>query len=375
MKKIIVLGASGSIGSQTIDLVREFPDKFELIAISVHENIAVLESLLDEFPSIQKACITSSIEYDNLKVTHDIEEILKLDADLIVNGISGIAGLKPSIRSIELDKTLCIANKETVIIGGDQLIDLLNKHPDAKVIPLDSEHNSLLQLLQGEDIEEVSKLIITASGGPFKDYSKEQLENISVEEAINHPTWNMGKKISVDSATLFNKGLEILEVHYLFGIDFNDIDVVINRKSLVHAMITFVDGTSKLLLSTPDMKLPILYGISNGHRYPNSVDKLDITKLNELKFEQIDEDKFPAVKLAYKVGFLGGNAPLVYCVANEVAVEYFMNNKIKFTEIYNIVEEVVESTTITHHYHLEDIDGMVEDVKNKTKDLIERRTK
>ena len=328
MRKVLILGATGSIGTTALNYIRNNRDIFTVTGLVANKSKAELLKLSEEFSSPYLLMCESS--------EADLASFIKnIDADIVLNAIAGYKGLFATIKTLESGKDLALANKESVVMGGNYIFRLAEEN-NAKIIPVDSEHSAIYHLLPGKNVE---KLIITASGGPFID--RTSFDNITVEEALHHPTWKMGKKITIDSATLANKGLEVIEASFLFGFKPEDIEVVVHRQSVVHSMVYTREGAIYAELSPPDMTHPIITALSdNKEEIKDAVKKLDFTKLT-LTFEAPDYDKFPLLALAYKALELGGSYPIAYNAANEVAVYAFLNGNIKFNEIAHITETVL----------------------------------
>ncbi|HHT39006.1 MAG TPA: 1-deoxy-D-xylulose-5-phosphate reductoisomerase [Acholeplasmataceae bacterium] len=348
MKNIYLLGTTGSIGLQTIEIILKYPQKFNVVGLSfgatkkeIHEEL--INKLDPEVIHFREANNFQE-KYPHKTIYYGEEGLLQFVSypkeGLVVNALSGSAGLRPTIKAIESKKDIALANKETLVMAGEIIKRLLKKH-QVKLFPIDSEHNAILSCLRGEEKRDIKTITLTASGGPFKDLAKEELENVTVREALNHPNWQMGEKISIDSATMANKALEIIEAHYLFDLDYKNIKAVIHPESIVHGMVSFSDGSTKALLSSPDMKMPILYALSYPKRYPTGIKELNFDNL-ALNFVKIDEKRFPLIKLAYYVGEKKGLYPAVFNAANEAAVKLFLKEKIKFLEIEEIVIKMVQ---------------------------------
>lgn len=377
MIKLVVLGVSGSIGKQVLQIVRENRHEFEIVGISVNTSTNELESIVNEFPSIKLVCISNKEKYLDfmknslLDVTNNLLDLIHLDGvNMVVNAIVGIAGLAPTIETINLGLDLALANKESIVCGGDYLKSKLEKSK-TKIYPIDSEHSAIAQCLVGEDKSSIRNLIITASGGPFRDMSLKDLDNVTKEDALNHPNWKMGSKITIDSATLVNKGLEIIEAHYLFDIPYEKISAVIHYESIIHSMVEFADGSIKAQLGVPSMEIPIQYALYRLKHHKKENQNFDFSKAFNLHFKPIDLDRFESVKLAYEVGYKGGSAPLVYNSANEQAVKMFLNDLISFKDIVPIISCAVKKFENEYVSSLEDIlelDVKVREyVKNKFK--------
>ena len=354
MKKIALLGSTGSIGKSALEVVSRFPKEFKIIGLSTHHNTELLKKQIEQFkPKI--VVITEEKSFNHFKKTNPnlkqellfgLEGLQELcaekEADLVVNALVGAIGLLPSLKTLESKKDLAIANKEALVMAGNILTRIAKKN-NAQILPIDSEHSALKQCLLAGKRKEVKRLILTASGGPFYNKSIKTFQKATVEEALSHPTWNMGRKITIDSATLMNKGLEVIEAHWLFGIPVDRIDILIHPQSIIHSMVEYVDGSSIAQMSYPDMKLPIQYALFCSQRFPAKYKTLDLGKVKRLTFDKIDEDKFPCLGLAYLALKKGGTAPAVLNAANEKAVNAFLNKKIGFLDIARLIESVLNS--------------------------------
>lgn len=354
MKKITVLGATGSIGMQTVDVVKNHPDKFKITAIAAGYNIAKVEEIL-AIIDVEYVCVVNKedanylqAKYPHINVVYGNSGLVEIatlpEIEVVLNAIVGFAGLIPTIEAIKAKKDIALANKETLVVAG-HIITKLVKEYDVKLLPVDSEHSAIFQSLNGEHPKQIKKIILTASGGSFRDKSREELVGVSVKEALNHPNWSMGAKITIDSATLFNKGLEVIEAKWLFDVDYDQIDVLIHPESIIHSMVEFVDTSIIGQLGNPDMRLPIQYALT----YPNRIDlvggqSLDLASVAALTFKKPDFERFKALALAYDAGRIGGSKPCVLNGANEQANELFRNGKIEFLEI----EELVEKALLAH---------------------------
>lgn len=362
MKNIVLLGASGSIGTQAVDVIKQHPELFNLIGISVNQNVDYVKELLTTFDSIKYVnlgnnCDASCLDNFDITITYGqpgLEQLASIDeADYILNAVIGFAGLAPSVSAIKAKKTLGLANKETLVCAGDIIMPLVEQY-QAQLIPIDSEHSAIFQALQGESYEDIKRLILTASGGSFRDLSKEELASVTVEQALSHPTWSMGAGITIDSATMFNKALEIIEAHHLFNVDYDCIDVLIHPQSIDHSMVEFIDGSCIGQLSFPDMRIPIAYALSYPRRI--SIDtKRDIMEMDNLTFKKPDLERFSALKIAYAVGKHGHTYPTVLNAAKEEANNLFINNKIKFIEIETIIKEALIAHQVIVDPSLEDL--------------------
>lgn len=351
MKKICLLGASGSIGESTLEVVRKYPDKFRISALTVNTSITNLKNYISEFsPDVVVIGDTTAAE-TFLKTYTGKTEILagrygltkvtkEYDYDILLSALVGFAGLEPTLEAIKRKKRIGLANKETLVAAGEIVMKAV-KESGAEIIPVDSEHSAIFQCLTGEDVDGVEKLIITASGGPFREYSLEDLKNVSLEEALNHPNWKMGNKITIDSATMMNKGLEVIEAFWLFGLPLNKIEVVVHPQSIIHSMVEFIDGSIKAQLSLPDMKIPIQYALTYPERLSADYVNTRFSKLRELTFFEPDLNKFKSLRLAFDVLEQGGCAPCILNAANEVAVNKFLTDKVNFLHIPDIVEDAL----------------------------------
>lgn len=362
MKNIVLLGASGSIGTQAIDVIKQHPELFNLIGISVNQNVDYVKELLTTFDSIKYVnlgdnCDASCLENFDIAITYGqpgLEQLASIDeADYILNAVIGFAGLAPSVSAIKAKKTLGLANKETLVCAGDIIMPLVKQY-QAQLIPIDSEHSAIFQALRGESYEDIKRLILTASGGSFRDLSKEDLANVTVEQALSHPTWSMGAGITIDSATMFNKALEIIEAHHLFNVDYDRIEVLIHPQSVDHSMVEFIDGSCIGQLSFPDMRIPIAYALSYPRRISIDI-KRDIMEMGNLTFKKPDLERFSALKIAYAVGKQGHTYPTVLNAAKEEANNLFINNKIKFIQIETIIKEALIAHQVIVDPSLEDL--------------------
>ncbi len=349
MKRICVVGATGSVGSQSIDVIRK-ERNLQLKAFSANKSYDKIISIIEEFKpeyvavsdsftykKVIEHCNLNNIKIEILFGLEGINEIVQLeDVDLVLTSIVGMIGLVPTIKAIEAGKDIALANKETLVTGGELVMKLAEKN-NVKILPVDSEHSAIYQCLQGNKQEEVDKILLTASGGPFRGLKKDDLKNITPEKAIKHPKWNMGPKISIDSSTLMNKGLEAIEAHWLFGVDYSNIEVLVHPQSMIHSMVQYVDGSVIAQVSSADMRLPIQYAINYPDRKLGVIEKLDFTKIGALTFEKPDINTFECLKLAYEAGKRGGLMPTILNASNEVAVDLFLNNKINYLEIPEII--------------------------------------
>ena len=355
MKKILILGSTGSIGTNSLELIRNNREKYEVVGISGNKNIELLKKQIEEFKptsiyvGVEQDALNLKKEYPFIKEVYfgenGLAELSKnSDYDIILTAVSGAIGIDATVEAIKREKRIALANKETMVSAGIYINKLLKEYQKAEIVPVDSEHSALFQSLQGFKKENVKKLIITASGGTFRGKDLTYLENVTVEQALKHPNWSMGKKITIDSSTLVNKGLEVIEAHELFNIDYDDIDVIVHPQSIIHSMVEYVDGSIIAQMGVANMKTPILYAFTYPEKeFNSSINFLNLIKNNNLTFEEADRKVFKGIDLAYRAGRTGGTMPTVFNASNEVAVELFMKKKIKFLDIYRIIEEAMNS--------------------------------
>ncbi|AFY75715.1 MAG: 1-deoxy-D-xylulose-5-phosphate reductoisomerase [Hydrococcus sp. C42_A2020_068] len=355
MKKITVLGSTGSIGTQTLDIAAQYPNQFQIVGLAAGSNIEMLSEQIRQFrPEIVAVRdktkfsalknAVASLDYSPILLAGEegVVEVARYgDSESVVTGIVGCAGLLPTIAAIEAGKDIALANKETLIAGGPVVLPLVEKY-GIKLLPADSEHSAIFQCLEGVPKGGLRRIILTASGGAFRDYPVEKLASVTVQDALKHPNWSMGKKITIDSATLMNKGLEVIEAHFLFGIDYDNIDIVIHPQSIVHSLIELQDTSVLAQLGWPDMRLPLLYALSWPDRIYTDWETLDLVKAGSLTFREPDHQKYPCMQLAYAAGKAGGAMPAVLNAANEQAVALFLEKKIKFLEIPRTIEAVCD---------------------------------
>ena len=355
MKKILILGSTGSIGTNALELIRNNREHYQVIGISGNKNIELLKKQIEEFKPTsiyvgsEQDALNLKKEYPFLKEAYfgenGLAELSKSsDYDIILTAVSGAIGIDSTVEAIKREKRIALANKETMVSAGAYINKLLKEYPKAEIVPVDSEHSALFQSLQGFKKENVKKLIITASGGTFRGKDLAYLENVTVEQALKHPNWSMGKKITIDSSTLVNKGLEVIEAHELFNVDYDNIEVIVHPQSIVHSMVEYVDGSIIAQMGVANMKTPILYAFTYPEKeFNSSINFLDLIKTNNLTFEEADRKTFKGIDLAYRAGKIGGTMPTVFNASNEVAVELFMKKKIKFLDVYRIIEEAMNS--------------------------------
>lgn len=376
MKTISLLGATGSIGTQTLDVLREHPGEFTLAAMSVGKNIDLARKMIIEFQpelvSVQEYqdCVTLRTEFPDTKFTFGEEGLIEVAAyyksDILVNAVLGSVGLQPTLQAIEGGKTIAIANKETLVTAGHLVMEAAKRN-NVPLLPVDSEHSAIFQALQGEKEKNIERLIITASGGSFRDKSRQELENVTVEEALNHPNWSMGAKITIDSATMMNKGLEVIEAHWLFTMPYEKIDVLLHKESIIHSMIEFHDSSIIAQLGTPDMRVPIQFALTYPDRLPLSSSKrLDLAKVGKLHFQEMDVKRFRCLQFAYDAGKTGGTMPTVLNAANEVAVAAFLEGKIRFLQIEDLIEKALDAHHSVEYPSLQ----LIQEVDKETRQFV-----
>ncbi len=352
-KQIALLGSTGSIGTQTLDVVRNHPDRFEVYALSAHRSIDLLIRQAREFhPEV--VCIADETLYEPLrdaladmpiKIWAGADAIADMvtmpSIDVVVAAMVGYAGLRPTIAAIRAGKTIALANKETLVVAGDLISRLAQEH-HTPILPVDSEHSAIFQSLAGEGENEIEKILLTASGGPFRTFSLEQMRTVTAEQALHHPNWDMGAKITIDSASMMNKGFEVIEAKWLFGVPVEKIQVLVHPQSIVHSAVQFVDGAVKAQLGTPDMHLPIQYALSYPERISNPADRLDLFRAHTLTFEEPDPERFPNLRLAYEATQRGGNMPCVLNAANEVVNLAFREGECGFLQMSEVIAKTLQ---------------------------------
>ncbi|HKQ39532.1 MAG TPA: 1-deoxy-D-xylulose-5-phosphate reductoisomerase [Verrucomicrobiae bacterium] len=362
MKNVVLLGSTGSIGTSTIKVAEDLPEHVRLVGLAAGNNVELLQEQAEKF-SPEAISIIDPAKAEQLRAHHKqvfagSDGLIKLatlpSADIVLIAIVGTAGLKPALAAIRAGKDIAVASKEILVMAGEIVMREAAQH-GVRVLAVDSEHSAIFQCLDGKPVQSVRRLLLTASGGPFRNTPKEEFPKITVERALKHPSWVMGKKITIDSATLFNKGLEMIEARWLFGIEMKRVDVVIHPQSVVHSMVEFVDGSIVAQLSTPDMCLPIQYALTYPERVGSQRVQTDFARIGSLTFEQPDLERFPALKLARRAGEIGGTLPAVLNAANEVAVETFCARKITFDQIPDVVARTMDQHQTTSHPSLEQI--------------------
>ena len=368
MKNISILGVTGSIGTQTLDVLRFHKGEYNLVAISAHKNIELALEVIKEF-NIELVCITDKNSFEklssiikeqniNTRIVYGMDGLVEVathkSVDIVVTSVVGMIGLRTTIEAINAGKDIALANKETLVVAGE-LVMRLAKEKKVRILPVDSEHSAIFQSLQGNEHNKLEKILLTASGGPFRGYTKEMLEDVTVEKALKHPKWNMGKKISIDSSTLMNKGLEVIEAHYLFDCPYEDIQVVVHPESIVHSMVEYTDGAVIAQLGVPDMKLPIQYALNYPNREGNIGGRLDFKTISSLNFEVPDMEVFTCLKYAFEAGKVGGLMPAILNGANEAAVDLFLNEKIEYLDIQRIIKECMDKFSYKEDVTLENV--------------------
>lgn len=376
MKSISLLGATGSIGTQALDIIRNNHDKFSLVAISAGKNINLVRKIITEF-NPQLVSVQEKSDMDVLKAefpgidfcsgTSGLLEVAVYEkADILLNAVMGSIGLAPTLAAIKEKKTIAIANKETLVTAGHIVMNLA-RECKVPILPVDSEHSAIFQCIQGEKLQDVERLIITASGGSFRDLNREQLASVTVEQALSHPNWSMGSKITIDSATMMNKGLEVIEAHWLFDLPYEKIDVLLHRESIIHSMVEYVDSSVIAQLGTPDMRVPIQYALTYPERLPlQSSSRLNLAEVGKLHFEEMDFNRYRCLQFAYDAGKAGGTLPTVLNAANEVAVNAFLEGRISFLAIEDMIEQA-----LGRHNNIDNPDlSTIQDVDVETRNFI-----
>lgn len=364
---IAILGSTGSIGTQTLEVVRAYPEDLHVVALAAGSNVTLMEQQVREFHP-QLVAMGSEKTAKDLKeriadlsgitVVAGMEGLIEVavipESEMLVTAIVGMIGIRPTVAAIQAGKHIALANKETLVTAG-HLIMPMAKEYGVKILPVDSEHSAIFQSLQGNEHNKVSRILLTASGGPFRGKTREELKHVTVKDALKHPNWSMGQKITIDSATLVNKGLEVMEAKWLFGVSYDQVEVVVQPQSVIHSMVEYEDGAVMAQLGTPDMKLPIQYALFYPDRRFLKGDRLDFKTLKSITLEEPDMETFEGLKLAYEVGKEGGSLPTVFNAANEYAVARFLKGEIAFLEIYEMIKSCLAAHTKIEHPDLEDI--------------------
>ena len=366
MKKIVLLGSTGSIGTQTLEVVSSYPEKLSVVALAAGSNVEKMEQQIRQYrPSYavmwtEEAAreLRTRVADTDVKVLSGMDGLIEIsslpEAEVVVTAIVGMIGIRPTIAAIKAGKDIALANKETLVTAGHIIMPLAKEY-GVQILPVDSEHSAIFQSLNGEPKDKISKILLTASGGPFRGWTREQMEKVQVEDALKHPNWAMGRKITIDSATMVNKGLEVMEAGWLFGVTADKIKVVVQPQSIIHSMVEYVDGAVMAQLGVPDMKLPIQYALFYPDRLPMNDNKVDFFALREITFEEPDPEVFVGLKLAYEAFRIGVSMPTVFNAANEKAVSLFLDRKIGFLDIPRLIEESMRQHNVISHPTVEQI--------------------
>ena len=383
-RNIAILGSTGSIGTQTLDIIEEYPSRFRATVLTAGRNWQLLAEQARKFLP-RRVVIADEEAYPLLKeslaglpieVEAGAEAIAEAAAlpevDTVVTAMVGYSGLIPTVRAIKAGKTIALANKETLVVAGEVITRMLQES-ESKIVPVDSEHSAIFQCLQGETTERARKIILTASGGPFRTLTREQLESVTVEDALRHPNWSMGAKVTIDSASMMNKGFEMIEAKWLFGCPARQIEIVVHPQSIVHSMVEFSDGSIKAQLGTPDMHLPIRYALGYPDRLPTELSPLTLPQYSTLTFEAPDMEKFPLLRFAFDAIEMGGNMPCILNAANEVAVAAFLRGEMRFTEMPLFVEKVMQQTQFLPSVTLPDLVATNEEALRKAREIMNQR--
>jgi 1-deoxy-D-xylulose-5-phosphate reductoisomerase len=353
--RLIILGSTGSIGTQALDVIRTQRDRFEVVGLTANENATLLQRQAHEF-GVENVALARG-ESDPL-----VDLVQRVDADLVLVALTGISGVLPTLASIRSGKNIALANKETLVMGGQIVMEEAAKH-NVQIIPVDSEHSAIFQCLQGVNHDDIEKIILTCSGGAFRGMVQDQLLSVTAEDALRHPTWSMGKKITIDCATLVNKGFEIIEAHHLFDLSYDQIEVRLHPQSKVHGIVQLKDGNTLMHLSPPDMRIPINYALNYPNRIPLDHDALKLTPENllnsKLEFGEVDHHNFPGIKIAYEVGRQGGLAPAIFNTANDRAVQQFLDGEISFLDIYDHIQSALRDHKPGHSFTPEAITDLI----------------
>lgn len=375
-KRIAILGSTGSIGTQTLDVISHFQDDIQIEALAAGNNISLLMEQVRKFQpkvvSVANRSLAEEIRHhvpSSVKVYFGKEGLLEVaagnQADFVVSALVGSQGLQPTIAAIQSGKHIGLANKEVLVSAGHIVSELAKQH-QVSLIPIDSEHSAIFQCLNGESMSQVSKIILTASGGSFRDRTRADLSGVTVQEALNHPNWSMGSKITIDSATMVNKGLEVIEAHWLFDVPYSNIDVLIHPQSIIHSLVEFIDHSVMAQLGNPDMRVPIQYALSYPDRIISSTKPLNLVEISRLDFKPMDFERYPCLKMAYDCGRLGGSATTVFNAANEVAVDRFLKGEIEFLQIEDIIYRALEEHIVVKNPSLDEIISVDESTRIKS---------
>ncbi|MBS3097918.1 1-deoxy-D-xylulose-5-phosphate reductoisomerase [Candidatus Woesearchaeota archaeon] len=378
MKTLSILGSTGSIGTQTLEIVRKFPNEFKITGLTTNKHIELLKKQIKEFKP-EAVAVMDEEKADLLKadvpVYKGIDGLVKIaklsEADTVVNSLVGSIGVLPTIKAIESHKNIALANKETLVTAGSIVMEKVKQH-NISLMPIDSEHSAIWQCLNGEDKKTVNKITITCSGGAFKNKTKKELEKVTAKDALKHPTWDMGAKITIDCATLMNKGFEVIEAHWLYNLSYEKIDVILHPESIIHSLVEFNDHSTIAQLGIPSMKIPIQYALTFPKRFKNSeLPQLELKKISQLNFKEISNELFPCLDYAYKAGKTGGSLPAVMNAANEIAVYAFLENKIKFLDIASLIKKKMDEHKVIKNPNLNEILSVDKKIKEETKKEIE----
>src|SRR5438876_3675908 len=380
-KGVVILGATGSIGESALKVARDIPERMEIVGLTANSNSKKLAVAANKFRP-ESVCVVDETKIDSLRQALEYEphifageeglrEIACLtSADMVLVAIVGTGGLRPALAAIEAGKDLAVASKEILVMAGE-IVMREARDNEVRVLPVDSEHNAIFQCLEGKKSSDIRRIILTASGGPFRETPRKDFDSITPEQALKHPTWNMGPKITIDSATLFNKGLEMIEAHWLFGVEMDRVEVVIHPQSIVHSMVEFADGSPLAQLSYSNMRFPIQYAVTWPDRVPNTLPPLDFSKLSKLEFFTPRYDDFPALNLARRAGETGGTLPAVMNAANEMVVAAFLDRRLRFPDIWRIVEEVMDRHMPVAHADLDAILGADQWARAQARECVE----
>lgn len=364
MKKIAILGSTGSIGTQTLDIIEQNPDRFTAAVLSCGTNVELLGKQIEKHRPVfavvsnEDDAVEMGKKYPRTEFLYGIEGLVvaaaKTDCDMVLNSLIGMMGLLPTYYAIKAGKDIALANKETLVAGGQVVMDAV-KEKKVRLLPVDSEHSAIFQALQGNDKRDINRIILTASGGPFRGCTEEQLRKVTVSQALNHPNWKMGNKITIDSATMMNKGLEVIEARWLFDVPAEKIEVAIHPQSIIHSMVEYIDHSIIAQLGVPDMRVPISYALTYPARIENKINGVDFFEMGSLTFEKPDLDTFKCLSFAYEAAKSGGSYPVVLNAANEVLVQQFLEGRISFLDIQNTIEKILQNHKPVYQLALEEI--------------------
>ena len=372
MKNIAILGASGSIGTQAIDVIERHPNEFRLVAFTVGKNIEFAKKIIEthqpEILAVQNPDDVATFSKYNVKIVSGRQGLIEVATykknEIVLNALLGSVGLEPTMRAIEEGKDIALANKETLVVAGELVMAHARKY-HVNILPVDSEHAAIFQCLNGEDEKQIKKVTITASGGSFRDLTRDELENVSVEEALNHPNWSMGHKITIDSATMMNKGFEVIEAKWLFDLDIEQIETILHKESIIHSMVEFVDTSVMAQLGTPDMRMPIQYAFTYPHRLEHEAPSLNLAQVAQLHFKEMDFNRYRCLQYAYDAIRIGGTMPTVLNAVNEVAVAKFLNQEIGFLDIERLIKKEMDQHDVIQEPTLEQILALDAHYKSK----------